>query len=154
MTLTFFLTSVKFPKNQILKALIDNGADVSCIRRSEAEQLHLSFYESELVKVANGSCLPGKWTDKTQISIFDTSLSSNLLALDNLTYQMIIVRDLLSQLTTKVVLERIFNQGHPVYIINCIMTEFKSVMCDEITGLFKTEHPEFSINTTQGLPHQ
>lgn len=67
---TKLYTSVNLPNKITIKALIDTGADVSCILKHLTEDLDLSNEMPEKVSAFNGDIISGRWTRPIRMQVF------------------------------------------------------------------------------------
>ena len=134
---TKLVTTVTLPCGEEIKALIDTGSDVSCIR----ESLELP----EIVHSFSGETVIGKWTNPTTLTIFNQTMSKKLLVFKKMSYDMILGMDLLKPLIKIVGTETIFNQDQITAKENSsniaqlsITEELSRKLTNEFTAEFKS----------------
>ncbi|MGL5706832.1 MAG: retropepsin-like aspartic protease, partial [Aeromonas sp.] len=152
-----FQLLIRFPNNKEVLALVDTGADLSCINSKTAKKLALKLTSSNYnVLTANGTNENGKFTTDTSLTILGHKIKTKLLALDNLTHDMIIGLDVISILKQYTSWEFIFQtQKHQQpHIVNNITEEYKEVMNKEVNTDKPSKFPIFKIDTGNNKPIQ
>ena len=141
-----FVKWLKFPSTEI-QALIDTGANISCIKSSIAASLNLTENKNETIVTADGRKATGKWTERVNFKVMDCNCSIEFLALPNLSYDIILGMDVLKDLISRVGASAVFSNYSGISSVNSVLSDFESVMSDEITGTSATKLQEFRINT-------
>ena len=78
-----------------VNALLDTGADTSCISSKLAERLKIKTTSVKKISGFNGSYSIGKWTTPVAIEVKNEKLFHKLLVIDNLSYPLIIGKEIL-----------------------------------------------------------
>ena len=146
-----FVRWVKFPSMEI-QALIDTGASISCMKASIATSLNLTAREDENIITADGRRTTGKWTDNIQFTVMTRSWTTKFLTLPNLSYDIILGIDEINDLIDSFGAAKVFTNYEHTTSVYSILTDFESVMSDEISGISATNLPEFQINTGDHKP--
>lgn len=102
-------TAVTLPSGRVIQALIDTGADVSCIKKNIADNLPLSELPPIKVYAFNGETGIGRWTSPVTFKIFNQYKELKLLCLTKMSHDMILGMDILKPLTEELGADRIFN---------------------------------------------
>ena len=136
------VTPVVLPTGKIIQALIDTGADVSCINRKVAGMLRLSNQTPVSVFAFNGNSVLGKWTEPATFKIFNQERKLELLSFTEMSHEMILGMDVLKPLIEELGAERIFNpdirhRKQSVHEIS-IGEALSKKLTAELKGEFKT----------------
>jgi predicted aspartyl protease len=108
------LTTVIFTNGKSLQALVDTGADVSCVRKANAKGMQMSSIAPETVHSFNGETVIGHWTKPLTMKIFGETFNRGLLTFDRMAHDMIIGMDILGPLMNTVGPEIIFKSKQKI----------------------------------------
>ncbi|MGL5709061.1 MAG: pol polyprotein, partial [Aeromonas sp.] len=151
-----FFQTVSFANNQQDSALIDTGADLSCISSHLAKKLGLIYTQKCNIRTANGKIEKGWVTQNMKLNILGCDITAKLLTLENLTHDVIIGLDLLTTLrqfySWDTILKPIAHSRKN--IVNNISEDYKEVMSKEIDACKPSKFPLFKIDTGNSKPIQ
>ena len=104
------LAKVTLPNQNTFLALVDTGAEISCIKDERAQDIPKSSLPPEQVRAFNGGVVLGNWSRPITFKVFDKDVTSRLLCFKAMAHEMILGMDILGPLMQNMSLNRIF--GH------------------------------------------
>lgn len=135
-----------------LTALIDSGADCSCIKESVALSLGLKSNKKIVLSMANCSTTQGKLYKNVEVAIFNKNYTVDLVSIKSLSHDMIIGLDVLRPLLKDIPHEQVFQIN--TLLDYSIEKKFETLMKDSELMSQNTKFQEFEINTGNSQPIQ
>ncbi|KAI4292759.1 hypothetical protein PAPHI01_2033 [Pancytospora philotis] len=146
------MTTVQLPSGRSVQALIDTGADISCVLKQLLPSSVLKPSRLESIRTIDTSGASGLRTSLLPLRILDTVIEVELLAFESLAYEMVLGLDTISQLIPVVGLKRIFAHEEPPIQVCSVLEDFSIVMKDEVLATTPAKLPSFAINTAEHAP--